>query len=130
MANIGGSFAPPLPPEKLESFKELAAKSEPQTRAYMEELIHMVEVFRETPASRQPGTPHPAGLGQVVMLEEDEIKRIDHVVPWPEEIELMSAVFNKLDPATDKPTRDAAYHLLWFARRLAKDREPITNDKL
>lgn len=35
--------------------------------------------------------------------------------------------YPKLEPT---PLRDAAHHLLWFARELTRDREPLTNDKL
>lgn len=29
---------------------------------------------------------------------------------------------------SNKPLRDADFHLLWFVKELNKDREPITND--
>jgi hypothetical protein len=39
---------------------------------------------------------------------------------------LMGRAFDSLEGSE----RDAAYHLLWFARELTRDREPCTSDKL
>jgi hypothetical protein len=152
---IGGSFAPPLTDEKLAEY-ELLAKDCPDRRAagYMADLCKMMRVFRETPESKAKPRKHPVA-GLMVPLEEAEVQRIWDFVPWAEECDLMGATFDKLqkgecaENATrmavwqlkgstasappellDTRLRDAAFHLLWFARELEKDREPCTRDKL
>lgn len=129
---FGGSFAPPLPDAKLAEYEQLAASAPPQVTDYMRQLIAMMRKFRETPESTRPGTPHPvSGLGlMIVPLEAKEVERIWDHVPWPQECDVMGSVFEAIDNATHKPLRDAAFHLLWFARELCADREPITNDKI
>jgi len=125
---IGGSFAPPLTPEKLEDYKVLAEECQDRkVDGYMADLIKMVELFRETPESKNGGSAHPSGRGAIVPLEDSEIERIWDAVPWPEECDVMGKAFDVLPPGD---LRNAAYHLLWYARELASDREPITTDKL
>lgn len=124
---IGGSFAPPLATEQLEQYKSLATTADAQTAEYMGVLVRMLEKFRETPDSQLSGTPHPAGRGVIVPLEDAEIQRIWDYVPWESELELYSQCFDKLPPGD---LRNAAFHLLWFGRELCQDREPITNDKI
>jgi hypothetical protein len=127
---IGGSFAPPLPPERLEEYKALAESADPQTADGMRGLIKMLEIFNETPRSREAGRPHPVGRGVIVPLEEAEVKRIWDVAPWREELDMLAGVFDRLDPVAQKALRDAAFHLLWFGYELTMDREPLTADLL
>lgn len=127
---IGGSFAPPLTAEKLAHYKSLAKNAGGQIGDYMAQLAKMLETFRETPDSQQPGTPHPSGRGTIVPLEDAEIERIWDVVPWAEELDVIGKVFDTIPAATQAELRNAAFHLLWFGRELCADREPITNDKL
>jgi len=128
--HIGGSFAPPLSNERLEAYKSLANSATPQVKDYMLQLAKMLEVFRETPDSTNPGAPHPSGRVVIVPLEDAEIKRIWDFVPWSQELDVMGAVFDKINATIQKELRNAAFHLLWFGRELCADREPITNDKL
>ena len=123
----GGSFAQPLSIEKVAAYRELAKQAGVEIREAMESLCTMVEVFHETPKSKLQGFQHPSGTGTIVQLEDAEIQRIWDHVPWPRECDSMGVLFDSL---TDKPVRDAAYHLLWYARELAMDREPITTDTL
>lgn len=128
---FGGSFAPPIDEAKLDRYRLLAGTVvDPMVAGYMRDLCDMVAVFRETPESKRRGTPHPSGRGTIVPLETDEIARIDWCVPWSRECDVMGEAFDRLDPVGDKETRDAAFHLLWFARELTLDREPITTDRL
>lgn len=125
--NIGGSFAPPLPPEKLQGYVTLAESCpDRQCKEKMLELIKMKEEFDKTPSSVLPGTPHPVGVGVIVPLETEEVERIWDVVPYANECDGIGQLFDQLKG----DVRNAAYHLLWFARELAADREPLTNDKL
>jgi hypothetical protein len=127
---VGGSFAPPLTPEKIEEFKNLLSISNapPSTKGAITDLLKMAEMFFETPESTEPVEPHPAGVGHVQMLEADEIQRIWDVVPWDYEIEAMCHLFEKLD--TSDPLRNVAYHLVWYANELTDDRQPVTTDKI
>lgn len=127
---IGGTFAPALPAEKLATYKSLADGSGPKVREAMRKLISMIEEFRKTPDSANPGMPHPSGLGIVVPLEDAEIARMDEHVPWQEELNLWGAWFDAISPTDAKELRDAAFHLLWFGRELFLDREPMTSDKI
>jgi len=151
---IGGSFALPLSDEMLAEYEVLAKEcADRKAAGYMTELCRMLRVFRETPESSAKPRKHPVA-GLMVPLEEAEVQRIWDFVPWAEECDLMGAAFDKLqagecaenarllevyrigggvgpEPALlDTKMRDAAFHLLWFARELEKDREPCTCDKL
>jgi hypothetical protein len=129
-ARIGGSFAPPLTTGKVTAFRKLAERAPPAVGEAMGKLCDMVDLFHEMPASTQPGTPHPVGMGNIVHLEEAEKARIEHLVPWAHENRMYADLFEGIDPKTDKPLRDAAFHLLWYAVELTNDREPLTSDRL
>lgn len=123
---IGGNFAPPLDDAKLDIYEQLANGASRRVKEHMIELIKMLRKFRETGESQAVAQPGPLGL-PITPLEEAEVERIWDVVPWPEECDVIGGVFESL-PVGD--LRNAAFHLLWFARELAADREPMTNDKL
>ena len=124
---IGGSFAPPLTAEKIADYKSLTDSCDDRKCAgYMNDLIKMVEVFFETPESHERPQKHPAGVGAVIPLETSEVERIWDHVPWAEECDLIGQAFDSLTGET----RNAAYHLLWYARELTKVRETCTCDKL
>lgn len=129
---VGGSFAPPLPSEKLAEYRRLAEGcSDRECRYYMEELCRMVESFQQTPRSSAQGSPHPSGRGLIVPLAPEEVERMWDLVPWEAECNAMQACFDKLGTSgKEVALRNAAFHLLWFAKELTKDREPITNDQL
>jgi len=125
---VGGSFAPPLDDAKLSAYEELGKSIvDPQAAEYFSRLVAMLRAFWETGESKLPGTKHPSGMGIMVPLEEAEIKRIWDHVPWAEECDLIGRCFDKFESG---PLRNAAYHLLWYARELTLDREPITADKV
>ncbi len=126
---LGGSFAPPITAEKLDTYRLLADQEGGEIGHEMTKLCQMVEVFFQTPASTLPGKPHPL-RGTIIPLEEAEIKRIWDYVPWPRECESLSDLFETIPNETKRELRNAANHLLWYARELAADREPITNDKI
>jgi hypothetical protein len=127
---VGGSFAPPLDAAKLSAYEALANTADPQVRDAMLALVRMARKFNETPPSDEPGTPHPSGRGRAVPLKAAEIERIEDVVPWQEELDMFASLFDRIDARTQKALRDAAFHLLWLARELGLDREPMTADKL
>jgi hypothetical protein len=127
---FGGVFAPPLTADKLATYRELAATAHYQVRDAMLALCDMVAKFQETPESTAPGTKHPSGRGVMVPLSDAEVLRIWDVVPDEDELKLYGDRFEKIDAVTEKPLRDAAFHLLWYGRELFLDREPMTKDKL
>jgi hypothetical protein len=126
--HYGGSFAPPLPAAKLKEYAALARSAPPPVKDAVLKLCEMVEIFQETPKSKKRGTPHPAGKGFIVPLEEDEVKRIWDHVPWdgqvfdadgnelpkgspvpegghkaPDEREMLAALFNSLPTGLGEP---------------------------
>lgn len=129
-AKIGGSFAPPLNAGKVTAYRALAATAPPAVAEAMGKLCDMVDLFQQTPASAKPGRPHPVGIGTIVELEDGEKERIFDAVPWAHENRMYAELFDGIDARTDKPLRDAAFHLLWFAVELTNDREPLTADRL
>lgn len=155
----GGSFAPPLDATKLAAYRALAESAPSTIKAAMLPLCDMVEAFQETPASTKVGAPHPSGVGLMIPLEDAEVKRIWDLVPWdgqtledgtiaPKECDMLADLFESLPTGTSgeaikdgvrravvsdpkaKALRDAAFHLLWYAKELTRDREPMTSDKL
>lgn len=132
---IGGSFAPPLSPEQIQEYKALAKDAENEAvQDQMLALCKMLEVFWETPKSTEEGTPHRSGRGTITKLAQVEIKRIWDVVPWSHECDAMQKLFDDLPNGSpnskQRKVRNAAFHLLWFAKELTQDREPITNDQI
>lgn len=128
---FGGSFAPPIDADTVDRYRVLAeAAGNEMIAGYMRDLCRMVATFQETPKSRKAPKPHPSGVGQIVKLEAAEVDRIFDVVPWPAECDLIGQAFDKLHPVHQRDVRNAAFHLLWYARELAQDREPITTDTL
>jgi hypothetical protein len=127
--------APSLDAGKLKSYLDLAKASDPQTADAMGSLITMVEMHLDRPkasakANAPASTPHPSGIGVIEPLPEEEVKRLWDVVPWEEELEMYGKIFDRISPETNKPLRDAAFHLLWYGRELFLDREPITQDRI
>ena len=143
-ARLGGSFAPPINSDRIAAYRELAKSSpDERIRDAMLPLCSMVESFYQTPRSTAAGKPHPTGVGVVVPLEEAEIKRIWDLVPYDYECDALGTLFSTLPDGCEEvdgeivvtnseqnARRNAAFHLLWFARELTRDREPITNDLL
>jgi hypothetical protein len=123
---IGGCFAPALAPEKVSDYRQLAATvQDKQVAQYMSDLCDMLELFYQTPESTEASSKH-AIAGMVTPLADNEVQRIWDKVPWPEECDLIGKAFDRL-PAGD--VRNAAYHLLWYARELTQDREPMTKER-
>lgn len=137
---IGGSFAPPLTAEQLDHYESLSHSAPDNVGDGMRRLVSMLRMFWETPESTAKPRLHPVGVGYIVDLEDSEIERIWDVVPWlnaeqrekngkigDDDCDQYSRLFDVLQPGE---LRNAAFHLLWYARELANDREPMTNDKL
>jgi len=133
---VPACFAPPLTAEKLVEFRELKKQADAPVADAMEELIVMVETFLKTGKSKRDPEVVPMlarkdgktiTKAECVPLEDKEVERIWDVVPWEHEINAMADLFESL-PNGD--LRNAAFHLIWYARELVRDREPMTNDTL
>lgn len=129
---IGGSFAPPLTDATLAAYRALIDQQPPQTRLRdaLDTLYRCAAAWWEQPESVGAGSPHPSGRGQIVPLDGDIALALWDTTPWMEELDAMRPLFDALDPLRQKALRDCAFHLLWHAIELTRDREPITNDKI
>jgi hypothetical protein len=132
MTRYGGSFAPPLSDELLNSYKTMIdALPASAVKDAMATLHNCCSKWWELPESvGAPGKPHPCGVGIIVDLDRPIAEALDEHIPWPHELEAMKGLFEQISPASQKELRDAAHHLLWHAIELERDREPLTNDKL
>lgn len=128
--HVGGSFAPEITDQHLAEWPALIAAASPQIRDAIEKLHNLVEQHRTHAPSAAKGTPHPSGRGLIVPLDPATVAKLDPHLPWESELDGYGTLFESLDPISDKPTRDMAFHLLWYAKELALDREPITIEKL
>ena len=98
---FGGSFAPPITAQKFAEYEALMAvpatdELDLKVKSTCKDLLKMLKVFQETPASALPGSKHPSGRGTITPLEPAEIKRIDPVVPWDHECEAYKVLFDQL----------------------------------
>jgi hypothetical protein len=134
-------FAPPMTEGLLARYREMAdalPDTRGEVRDAMRELLACVEAWWGLPESSGSLTdPHleirhrgKEVAVRLVSLTPDLKRRLDDAVPWPYELRSMEELFGRIDPVADKPLRDAAFHLLWFARELDLGREPLTQDRL
>lgn len=127
---VGGSFAPPLSDELLAAYHAQALEAPEEIRDAMLKLHACAAQWWELPESTGDGKPHPSGRGYVVALDEPIATALWESIPWTRELDMMAALFEGIDAKTHKSLRDAAFHLLWFAKELDLDREPMTSDRL
>lgn len=65
-----------------------------------------------------------------VPFSDDIIKKLDLTTPWISELNRLSnAEATGLFDSLTGELRDMAFHLLWYAKEISLDREPITQDK-
>jgi hypothetical protein len=128
---VGGSFAPPLTDAKLAGYRDLidALPASPVKDA-MNTLHACCVAWWALPESTGKGEPHPSGTGTIVDLDRDAKTALSDLLPWAHELDAMGRLFDGIDPVGQKTLRDAAFHLLWHAKELEQDREPITTDRL
>lgn len=126
----GGSFAPPLTEETIKKYRVLAESAPAQVKDGMGVLLVLACEHRKHPESAAVGTPHPSGRGVMVPLAVAVADAIDPFTPWDDELRMFGDVFGRIDSVEHKELRDAAHHLLWYAKELSLGREPITTDKL
>lgn len=127
---IGGSFAPPLIQSKVSEYRSIAATANEEVKYHMLKLCDMMDAFSKQGGSSLPAKPHPVdGNIPIVPLEKKQIEALWDHVPWPNECEMIQKVFDGIS-VDNKKLRDAAFHLLWYAKELTLDRLPLTSDKL
>jgi len=132
-------FAPPLTDEKLAEYQMLIDGLEPSpVKDVMDECMAAVKLWWELPESARKDGKQWKLLHRgketsydETPLEKEHVKALWAAVPWMYELTAMEAILDALPNDTKgKPLRDAAFHLLWFAKELTLDREPLTMDKL
>jgi hypothetical protein len=129
--SVGGSFSPPLSDAKLADYRSAIELLQPKSRLReaLEILLNCCEQWWEQPESTGSGRPHPVGIGLIVDLDDSIAAALWEHIPWNDELDAFQKLFDAIEPA-DATLRNMAFHLLWHARELALDREPMTNDKL
>jgi hypothetical protein len=129
---IGGSFAPPLTDELLVHYEAMLSTLDPKSQLAdaFKICLNCCKQWWEQPESVGPGKPHPVGVGTIVDLDAPIAAALWEHIPWDDELNVMGQVFEKIDPIAQRELRNAAHHLLWHAKELVRDREPLTADKL
>lgn len=133
-------FAPPLTDDLIARYAALAGSlpdSRGDVRDAMRECLAAVRLWWELPESKggpkdQSVEVRHRGAGtlvKLVSLTPDLVSDLFDAVPWGYELDAMQALFDRI-PADERELRDAAFHLLWHARELCLDREPLTRDAL
>lgn len=125
---IGGTFAPPVDETVLTSYHDqIVSMSDSQVKEYLTKCYECVAAWWNLPESSGEGTPHPSGRGLIVDLTKENKEALWDLIPWQEELNVISTVFDSLPSG---PVRNMAFHLLWFVNELNLDREPMTADKI
>lgn len=128
---IGGSFAPPLSDELIAKYTHMVDDLPPSpVKDGMSVLLHCCGVWWDLPESNGTKQPHGSGTGTITNLEDDHKKALWDHIPWDHELNSIQALFDTIDPETQRDLRNAAFHLLWHVKELNLDREPLTTDKL
>ena len=148
-------FAPLLTDELLAKYKSMiAALVVGPVKDAMLSCLVCVEAWWELPESNLSHERRVTFQGgrtiDVVPLEKEHIESLDAVTPWSYELDAAETLFNTMStgfgpeiPATTtSPAKNtiadqvafdlhtAAFHLLWHAKEITRDREPMTMDKL
>lgn len=130
-------FASPLTDEQLKMYRTAVDQmSLSPVKDALNECLVGIEVWWKLPESTRTDVDrfHIKRQGKdktfaVVPLEEKHVEELFALIPWDYEIDAMQKLFNDI-PTEQKELRDMAFHLLWHARELCLDREPLTQDKL
>lgn len=132
-------FAPPLTDELLAKYKSLAATAEGEVKDAMLQCLACVEAWWDLPESTRTDGPSLAirhrgkdTSFRVTPLEAEHVKTLDAATPWMRELDTLSTPRDDglFDGLPNGELRNAAFHLLWYAKELTLDREPLTLDRL
>lgn len=131
-------FAPPLTDALLARYETvIAALPASPVGDAMRACLAPVKVWWDLPESKaDPDKPrlkilHRGRDVSVVIrdLEPGIAAALFDAIPWGYELEGIERLFDAI-PAAQKELRDAAFHLLWYAKELNLDREPVTQADL
>lgn len=121
-----GSFAPPLTEETIKDYARLADKARPEVLDAMQTLLRLVAKWWGLPISKAQAVDHNSGVGKAIPLTSDLQEELFEDIPWMHELDGMGVLFEKIPTnGVNKEIRNAAFHLLWHAKELCLDREPI-----
>lgn len=127
-------LAPPLTDELLEEYRTLAEGAEGEVGDAMQQLLACVEAWWEAEESEEKSLGFLAVNGRsidVVPLSKELVQQLWDSTPWMRELNALSTPKDDgLFDSLQGDLRNAAFHLLWFAKELTLDREPLTQDKL
>lgn len=136
-------FAPPLTDALLQKYEKMISdlpREMGEVKDIMKECLAPVKMWWELPESkRRDGVDFVFNIGgkgdKTIACTPLELKHQEDLfdlIPWPRELKTMGEVLDQLPSNTSeqKELRDAAYHLLWYANELCRDREPLTKDVL
>lgn len=128
--HIGGSFAPPLSDETIAKYEAMiAALPASPVKDGMATCLNCCKKWWDLPESNSKKVPHMTGVA-MTPLDKPIMVALDEHIPWENEIQAIADAFETISNETNKPLRDAAFHLLWHVRELNLDREPITKDRV
>lgn len=137
-------FAPPLTDEHIATYETmiLTLPMPGAVRDAMRECMAPIKLWWELPESKRtdgvklrlfhrtdPSKEREAKDVPIVPLEQDHAQQLYDLIPWDYELDAMAKLFETI-PTEEKHLRDAAHHLLWYAKELNLDREPLTADRL
>lgn len=147
---FGGSFPHPIDKGKLVDYRNIAEATGGPVGEAMLALVQLVSHYHT-------GSRKPTQRGVMMMLASDEAERLDEHIPWDHEIAAVQKLFDglpsgvvedgtkvvedrvgqtktvKANRVTNQKAydlRNAAFHLLWYAKELGAGREPMTKDRL
>lgn len=129
-------IAPALTDETLAKYRETINGVEERTelRDILETLYKCVTEWWNVPVSSAKEVEAVTGtdltVGPKVKLQKLDVGTIMHLwehVPWMHELLAYEKI---LEEITDKTLRDTTFHLLWHAKEITLDREPVTMDRI
>lgn len=133
-------IAPEFTDELLAKYKDMIDLLDPrsQVRDILEKLFRCAMEwwnYRESTEKsvvRATGTDITRGPNvRLQMLDEEAKNQFFDFVPWMDELNAYGEVLDREFPHPARETeRNAAFHLLWLAKELCLDREPITKDRI
>lgn len=137
-------FAPELSDETIAKYEALMNALPPsmgQVQDAMRECLTAVKLWWGLPDSTGSNRDQSLELvhrGKGILVKITSLtpelqKQLFDAIPWPYELKSMQDLFDETfdnRSAHPKELVDACYHLLWYARELCCDREPLTQNKL
>jgi hypothetical protein len=133
-------FAPSLTGDNLEKYADVISKTDPKTELgeALRKCLACVQAWYAIPESTRKTSEKFSILHQgkevsfgVTPLEQEQIDALWDSTPWMRELNAFSTpAANGVFDSLAGELRDAAFHLLWHAKEITLDREPLTVDKL